>query len=155
MCYICHSDNKEVILKALKNELEKSSETYHLWNTTSINHILTTMSNNDGCYNQQMSVKILEKFLKWYKTNKPDKYLPKNGNQKMYSKKCIQNLLYETLHNTDLSQEELTVLYDQELNLDLLRTSEDSCMDMIYFNHNLYTTGLTIAFLFCGLIYLL
>lgn len=125
MCYICRSKNKEAILKQLTYELEYAPKIFHLWNTTSVNHLIISISNNDGCHNQKLSVKILEKFLKWYKNNRTDKYLPKYGIERMYSKKCVQNLLKITEESTLISKIDINILFNKELNLDKYRKPSD------------------------------
>ena len=142
MCYICHSENKDQIQQQFKNELKKSQKTCHMWNTTSINHLLLSTSNNDGCQSQRLSIQLLENFYIWYKNNRLDKYLPDNGMEKMYSKQCISNLLEITRYNQDLSQEQLLKSYSLEIDEDKNTKPENSCFDKYYYYIKNSTCGI-------------
>lgn len=114
MCKECHEKmSPEEILRQIKDTLNVVSNNvaeFENWNTTSVSHLVITMSGQDGIEAKEIAVKLFEKFLNWYEWRKWDEYFPKKGLENMYPKKCLRKLLeivrnssYE-IHPKDLEQ---------------------------------------------------
>ena len=69
-----------------------NSKNFIDWNTTSVNHILITLSGHNGNKNKILAIQLLSEFIEFLK-NKSINYYPKNGLDVMYSYDKLSNIL--------------------------------------------------------------
>ena len=70
MCYKCHGISTESTKKGLQEIINYDYKQFDQWNTTSVHHVLISMTGHDGDECQILSIKVLEKFIKWYQDNR-------------------------------------------------------------------------------------
>lgn len=100
MCYNCHGNQMDT-LRTYNEILQTQKFCFEKWNTTSINHLIISMSNHDGNECKRVAIELYKKFLEWYKINKSDGFFPINGIEKMYSKSVLNNILKISETNND------------------------------------------------------
>lgn len=118
MCKQCHSylSDADVLLQ-LNSSLDSKNrnDEFEQWNTTSVSHVLIALSGHNGPVCKEVAAKLLQRFLDWYEKNKPDRYYPVCGIEKMYARKCFKNVLLMVKDNPDLSDKELLKMFDEEM----------------------------------------
>lgn len=110
MCISCHGTPEDT-LKELTNIYSTKDYKFNDWNTTSVNHLIISMSNHDGPKCKEIATKILKEFVKWYEKNKNDNYFPECGLEQMYSLGCLNELIYLSIANKDMDDKKLMKLF--------------------------------------------
>lgn len=114
MCYKCHG-TPENTQKELTTLLKSKDFKFNIWNTTSVNHLLISMSNHDGLECRNLAIQIYKKYLEWYEENKKDNYFSECGIEQMYSLSCLKNILIITENNLEEKEETLSKLFSNEI----------------------------------------
>lgn len=65
MCQLCHGTDVAGTVKEYTNTL--ANPEFNKWNTTSVNHILISLSGQDGHEARQLALQLMENFLEWHK----------------------------------------------------------------------------------------
>lgn len=116
MCMQCHSFLSDTqVLAELNQSLNSEKEEFDQWNTTSVSHVLIAMSGHNGPVCKKVAIKLLQRFLNWYKKNKKDNYYPRCGIEKMYPKKCYSSIIKIANDNPDMEKKELLTLFSKEI----------------------------------------
>jgi hypothetical protein len=66
-------------INKLTNIYSSKEYKFNDWNTTSVNHLIISMSNQDCPVCKEIATKILKEFVKWYEKNKNYNYFPEYG----------------------------------------------------------------------------
>jgi hypothetical protein len=77
------NDTKK-ILDYYRNYINGDNQQFERYNSVSISHLLIPMSGLYGDEPKELAIKLMKKFVVWYKSNKPDNYFPDGGCQQMY-----------------------------------------------------------------------
>ena len=78
------TSDEEKMIKYYRNYINNNQQNFDVYNVTSIGHIFILMSGLYGDEPQQLAIKLMKKFINWYKENKPDNYFPDQGCKQMY-----------------------------------------------------------------------
>lgn len=128
MCYQCHDGVS--VAKQYAEMLENNKFKFDQWNTTSIGHLIISMSDHDGKECKDSAIKVYKKFLEWYEDNKEDNYFPNSGMEQMYSQDCLKNILEIIENNSDLTSKEITVLVGNEI-----KENKENVEQVSFMNH--------------------
>jgi hypothetical protein len=130
MCYSCHGTNPEETLKQLTEMFAKKNYEFENFNTTSVNHLIISMSGHDSKECQTLAIKIYKEFLNWYETQE-NNYFPKHGMEQQYSYECLKNILSNIEKNLDAKEEDIMKMVTEEIEFCRKNVKQVSFMDMI------------------------
>jgi len=112
----CHGFLSDAQVLIELNQVVKCKEKeFEHWNTTSVSHILIAASGHNGVVCKKVATKVLQRFYDWYEKNKSDNYLPRCGLERMYPKKCFQDILNTIADNPDKTDKDLLELCGKKI----------------------------------------
>jgi hypothetical protein len=81
---------KYVIDRCMENKIAQYTLQYDDWDLNTVKHVLLGFIRREDF---DGTVNILGGFVRWYKNNKDDGYIPVCGGDNMYSYTCLENIL--------------------------------------------------------------
>jgi hypothetical protein len=102
----------EDMIEYYRKYVDGNNYNFEVYNYTSVQNMFIPMVGMYGSEPKELAIKLMKKFIKWYKINKSNKYYPEHGCQLMCSISCLEGSITIAEEYTALSPEEKLKLID-------------------------------------------
>lgn len=154
MCILCSENMSLETRTAQIKELydDDNEDVFNEFNTTSVAFLFYSCTGMHGEDNKTKAIRILDRFVKWIRSNKTELYIPETGIEPMFHPKLIE-LVLEWCKTYEFNNQDVHIVYN-DLNNKINEIDKKLKKEnLIYFvkTSNMMVNGIIVG-VFLGLI---